>query len=231
MSSPNPSVTPVVLSYLLLRKAVGYLGFALPFVLYVGGRLFCVDLQESISDYYYTPMRNVFVGTLCAIGVFMLSYRGYDKADRTAGTLACVFAIAIALFPRTPHGEHPRNLETWIGYAHYFFAVGFFLTVSYFSYFLFTKTNLGIKPLPDGKRVCNFVYRSCGVVMFGAIILIALLKFFGHRYILSLGWTDYVFCLETLLVVAFGISWLTKGEALRASLAAPLTRVLAKLVP
>ena len=93
----------LVLSYLDLRKAVGIIGFALPFVLAFGKILLQGSgIQSSISGYYYTDMRNVFVGSLCAIGVFLMSTRGYDRKDEIAGILACVFAVGVALFPTTP---------------------------------------------------------------------------------------------------------------------------------
>src|SRR6267378_5672793 len=98
-SGPNGSL---VLSYLGLRKAVGIIGSALPFVLAFGKMLLeGPGIQDSISGYYYTDMRNVFVGSLCAIGVFLMSCRGYDRKDEIAGYLACVFAIGVALFPTT----------------------------------------------------------------------------------------------------------------------------------
>src|SRR6266852_8308761 len=87
---PNPQDS-LVLSYLGLRKAVGIIGFALPFVLAIAGP----GIQGSISCYYYTDMRNVLVGSLCAIGVFLMSTRGYDLRDEIAGRLACVFAIGV----------------------------------------------------------------------------------------------------------------------------------------
>jgi hypothetical protein len=31
-------------------------------------------LPTSLSDYYYTPMRNIMVGSLCVLGVFLLIY-------------------------------------------------------------------------------------------------------------------------------------------------------------
>jgi hypothetical protein len=68
---------PLVLSYLGLRKAVGIIGLALPFVLAFGKILLqSPGIQDSISAYYYTDMGNVFVGSLCAIGVFLMSTRG-----------------------------------------------------------------------------------------------------------------------------------------------------------
>ena len=85
-------------------------------------------------------MRNVFVGTLCAIAVFMLSYRGYGRSDDVAGDLACVFAVGVALFPTTPPGE-PSQMEKLVGAIHLGFAAVFFLTLAYFSLILFTKTD------------------------------------------------------------------------------------------
>jgi hypothetical protein len=55
----------VVASYLLLRKAVGWIGTLLPVVLIVGDAAFSsAPLPNSLSDYYYTPMRNILVGLI-----------------------------------------------------------------------------------------------------------------------------------------------------------------------
>ena len=79
MNQQSGSQDLLVLSYLELRKAVGIIGFALPFVLAFGKDLLQgPGIEGSISGYYYTDMRNVLVGSLCAIGVFLLSCRGYD---------------------------------------------------------------------------------------------------------------------------------------------------------
>src|ERR671933_275348 len=99
LSEPNDDV---VISYLNLRRAIGLLGMGLPLVLVLGKLLGDGGgLLESISDYYYSSMRNVFVGTLWAIGIFLFSYRGYERKDDIAGTLACLAAIGVALFPTT----------------------------------------------------------------------------------------------------------------------------------
>jgi len=64
-------------SYLALRKAVGWIGMLLPFVLMCGVSLiFKSDIKlQNISMYYYTGMRDVFVGALCAIGLFLFFYK------------------------------------------------------------------------------------------------------------------------------------------------------------
>ncbi len=57
---------------------------------------------DSISGYYYTDMRNIFVGTLCALGVFLVAYRGYDGVDESITNVAGFAAIGVALCPTKP---------------------------------------------------------------------------------------------------------------------------------
>ena len=76
----------LVLSYLGLRRAVGYIGIGLPFVLLFGKLLVQGGpLPGSISAYYYSDMRNVLVGALCAVAIFLISYR-HDTPEARAGT-------------------------------------------------------------------------------------------------------------------------------------------------
>ncbi len=122
----------LVFSYLALRKAIGLLGIAFPFVLSLGALiLFQTGIQSSLSSYYHTGMRDVFVGTLCVIGFFLLSYKGYERSDDIAGDLACVFAVGVALFPITPDGVAASGAHL-IGYVHLACAALFFLTLIYF---------------------------------------------------------------------------------------------------
>jgi hypothetical protein len=32
-----------------------------------------------MSAYYYTPMRNIWIGALCALGIFLIAYDGWDR--------------------------------------------------------------------------------------------------------------------------------------------------------
>src|SRR3989304_3888454 len=138
MSEPG-NERSLIISYLTLRKTIGLLGTALPFVLSLGALiLFQTGIQSSISSYYHTDMRDVFVGTLCVIGVFLLSYKGYERTDDIAGDLGCVFAVGVALFPTAPDST-ASSVDRLIGYVHHAFAALFFLTLIYFSLFLFTK--------------------------------------------------------------------------------------------
>jgi hypothetical protein len=211
MTQPPPADRNLVLSYLGLRKGIGIIGAALPFVLALGKMLFeSPGIQSSISAYYYTDMRNVFVGSLCAIAVFMASYRGYERTDDVAGDFACVFAIGVAFFPTAPD-LNPTAREWLIGALHLSLAALFFLTLSFFSLVLFRKTDPA-KPPTRQKRQRNVVYTVCGCTMLACIALIAVVALLpGDTPIKSL---EPVFWLESIAVVAFGISWLTKGEAI-----------------
>jgi hypothetical protein len=93
----------LIISYMFLRKAVGWIGTLLPVVLITGNVIFfTTSLPGSMSGYYYTHMRNVFVGALCALGVFLVAYAGYDDVDRWITNIAGLCAIGVAFFPTKP---------------------------------------------------------------------------------------------------------------------------------
>jgi hypothetical protein len=211
--SKNPN--SLVISYLLLRKIVGILGMALPIVVYLGGKLiFSENIQSSISSYYYTGMRDVFVGILWTIGFFLYSYKGYEPADNIAGNLACVFAVVVSLFPTTPDGPKPFTTIIQVtGTIHLISASLFLLTLSYFSLVLFTQTVKN--PTPE-KLKRNMVYKGCGYIMLTSIVLMAVYKIFLESHWVGLDSAHPIFWLEGFATFIFGFSWFTKGEAILA---------------
>jgi hypothetical protein len=77
MESAMGDENKLIITYLTLRKLIGILGVTLPFILFLGGLLiFQTGIQSSVSSYYYTGMRDLFVGTICVIGFFLLIYKG-----------------------------------------------------------------------------------------------------------------------------------------------------------
>ena len=205
---PNDSL---VISYLGLRKAVGIIGTALPFVLAFGKVLLeGPGIQSSVSHYYYTEMRGVLVGSLCAIATFLMSYRGYERKDDIAGDLACGFAIGVALFPTTPEANATPRDEI-VGALHLISAGGFFLTLAFFSLALFRKTDPTKTPTRQ-KLQRNTVYTVCGYAILACLVLIVIVALVPDDSLVKR--LDPVFWLEAAAIVAFGISWLTKGEAI-----------------
>ncbi len=226
--STAPGKTPGVIDSKDLMIAIGVIGIALPFVLALGTAVLrwvapaSAGFAYSISGYYYTGMRNVFVGSLCAIGVFLGAYCGYERKDRIAGNFACVFAIGVALFPTSPdpNFDDPRQ---FIGIAHYLFAASLFVTLAYFCLCLFTMTHPTGSPEPDEpltpeKKKENAVYRASGWTIIACIALIVICEGLFLN-----DWSPMksdlvkglypVYWLEAVAVVSFGISWLTKSKS------------------
>ncbi len=204
----------LVISYKILRVTVGVLGMAMPLVLYAGGKLiFGFGVQLSLSAYYHTSMRDVLVGILFALGVFLFSYKGYGRADDVAGYLACFFAIGVALFPALREGE-TSELAKRINVIHHIFAAGFLLTLTYFALFLFTKSNKKPSEMTPLKRLRNTVYRTCGGVMLLCILLLAVYIYQYGGVGVFLGSSVPIFWLETVAIFAFGVSWFVKSEVI-----------------
>jgi putative copper export protein len=204
--------TTLVFSYLTLRKVIGLLGLALPFVLSFGAFVvFRQELQSSISYYYWTGMRDVFVGTLFAIGFFLLSYQGYERADNIAGNLACLFAVGVALFP-TMQSDGAAGLPRFLSIVHFVCAAAFFGTLIYFCLVLFTKTKKRGRPTRQ-KVMRNRIYRGCGYLM-AACILLTFVFFLVQPVYAVLAPYSPVYWLEAIAIIAFGVSWLVKGEAI-----------------
>lgn len=88
---------------MFLRQIVGWIGTLLPIVLLVGVAISSTESRpDSMSGYYYTDMRNIFVGALCALGVFLGAYDGYDDVDRWITNIAGLCAIGVAFCPTKP---------------------------------------------------------------------------------------------------------------------------------
>lgn len=197
----------LIISYLTLRKCVGLLGMSLVPILVLGS--FIIDnteeIQNSVSAYYHTGMRNALVGIVCGISMFLLSYNGYTKQDAIASKLAGFFALGIAFFPTSATDDK----SDIISILHYITSAIFFVILSYMSIFLFSKSSGNMTP---EKKIRNRIYRICGIIMFVSVVLIPVTSIPVIRE--SLAHLKPTLVLETLALVSFGFSWLTKGEFL-----------------
>lgn len=184
----------------------------------------CSEVQRSISVYYHTNMHNVFVGILCAIGLFLFTYKGYDECDDYAGNLAGMFAVVAALCPTSMEGPPtcciPRPFDNPIFSAvHDISSLGFMLVLTYFSWVLFRKTDKYKEP-GTMKKKRNKWYKGIGITMaffIGLIICYCAL----NKYVFSRNNTfqwlvngDPIFWLESATLTAFGISWFIKGRTI-----------------
>jgi hypothetical protein len=192
-----------IYSFMALRKAVGWIGILLPFNLMLGVYLIfkgAIPLY-SLSQYYYSGMRDVLVGALSAIALFLFFYKGYNKWDIWTSNIAGFFALGIALFPTTQTGQ-----QDLVGKLHFISAAIFFITLACISLFLFTKKDSN----PTRQKLQrNIIYIVCGIIILCSLISLAIYyKFFQSDN------SHFVFWAETIALVAFGLSWLIKGGTL-----------------
>jgi hypothetical protein len=87
--------------YLRLAMVVTVVGLALA-VGYERWKVHPGCFQTSISAYYYTPARAVFVGGLITIGACLVCLKGNSASEDVLLNLAGMFAPVVALVP-TPH--------------------------------------------------------------------------------------------------------------------------------
>lgn len=208
----NETISPkdakdYVISYNSLRKAVGILGMSFPAILYLARLILDGkwELLNSISSYYHSKAGNGFVGVLCAVALFMFSYLGHDKKDNILGHLAAIFALGVAFFP-----NNVPDPWTTINIIHLASAFFFFITLIVFSLWLFRKTDQ--EEMSDQKKNRNKVYLICGLCMSACILLIVLYKAWLIDIFPEHGAFQPVFWLESFALIAFGISWITKGQ-------------------
>jgi hypothetical protein len=133
-----------MISYMAFRKAVGCVAIGLPIAVWVGAYLLeTIPVRDSISSSYYTSMRDVFVGFLCAVGVFLFFYRGGSTQDTIVTNIAGLSVMSIALLPMGPT-YHPIIYQRFPGFTaeacyvnhgplkfHYLASVIFFLSIGY----------------------------------------------------------------------------------------------------
>lgn len=194
-------------AYTYLQRAVGLIAVSLPFVVSIGHAVTGGELQGSISAYYYTHMGNVFVGSLCALAVFFLSYNyrplpGFHL-DRVLSSIASVAAVGVALFPTISDPRREATGERVVSFIHLLCAGVLFLMLATFSLVMFTRSS---GPMTAQKRRRNGVYRVCGWIIVAVILAVIVTNAVEPPS----SW-HALFWLETTGVVAFGVSWLVKG--------------------
>jgi hypothetical protein len=222
MSHRTTSRNPAVLSYYAMRRAVGLIAVTLPIALAAGSILASLLganhvlphplLQRSISDYYYTPMQDYYVGSLCAIAAFLACSRGYDLEDEITGYLAGAFAFGVALFPSVdPRSSRYTQTEVNTGFIHTAFAALLFLVLGHFCIFLFRRSSPE-KPFTRRKRHRNRIYGICGLVI--VVCMFSMVTLTISRVLEERHPNRLLFWCESLALCAFGVAWLTKGEGI-----------------
>jgi hypothetical protein len=222
------STSTLVASYLTIRRAVGLSGLALPVMLVGGGWLSGVPIQDNMSSYYHTPMRDVFVGTLCAIGVFLFCYRGYDWVENWSANAGGVSALGIALFP-LDYASDPLVQKSLSGYLHTVSGGVFFLTLACYSLYHFPR-DARLEQEPH-LRERSWIYRASGlVILFCMVAMAAYLFLLGGQWKRLFNDFNFLLWMESIAVWSFAAAWLAKGRVIVAEIAVDVLAYASKLV-
>ena len=214
-TQPELKAVNTNLSYFTLRKIIGWSGLLLPWVVW----LLAWSYEPSVSDYYYTQAGVLFTSVITLVGVFLISYRGYEKKDEKLSDnvitwIGGILILIVAAVPTPYRGlldacPTPicHQCDIW-GAFHFGSASLFFIVMGYLSIYHFTR---GTAPFSKDKLLRNKIYKSCGIGMWVVLGLAAILKYGFHvdDYFVHL-----IFWVEVILLALFGSSWLVKGKAL-----------------
>ncbi len=231
MRQVSESTRTLVVSYLSIRRAIGVVGLLLPILLGPFGWLaFRISIQDNLSSYYHTPLRDVFVGAMCAIGVFLFCYRGYDWIESWTANLGCMSALGVALFPLDANSD-PLRQNSIVGYIHTLSGAVFFMTLAFYSLYHFPSSAQEKHEVAPHEAQRNTVYRASGIV-----ILLSLVAMGTHLFLLpndmkeSLNHFNFLFWMEWVAVWSFAAAWLTKGRAILADIAVDLMSIPSHLL-
>jgi len=184
--------------YKALRIYVGVVATFLPVLVYFASN--GQDLSSVSVGYYSQLSRDIYVGSLFAIGAFLVGYNGHFFYEGIASSL------------------HAHLIEDW-PITHLVSAAVMFLVLIYFCLGCFRKRAL-MKYRQDPSNVWARnrarLYLVCGIVMILALVC-------GELIPLALGYKPFklVFITEMVALFAFGIAWLVAGVRTKTDVANP----------
>jgi hypothetical protein len=198
-------------TYASVRYGMAAIAVAFPLVLFLGGHLEGVELQRSLSAYYwqaasgeYPPMRIWFVGILFVVGALLYLYKGFTPFENYALNVAgvCAFGAAIIPMPWNCQGQCPTLT------LHGALAVVLFLCIAYVAVSRATDT-LTLVADETLKTRYRRSYRTLGFFMVASP-----LTAFVATTLLTGNTTRYVFFIETAGIYAFAAYWWLKSREL-----------------
>lgn len=197
----------IVETYFVLRMVIAGAAIGLPVALLVWVTLDPdLPMMDSLSAFYYTPARGLFVGTLVAIGVALVAYHGYTRGENWLLNAAGTLAIVVALFPTEDPVMPGLNA---VSITHAVAATSFFVLAALSIVFYGQET---IASIPNAELQRS--YRT------GYRILVVLVLLFPALALL-IAWlmesTLWLFLVETAALYAFATFWIVKTYELSRS--------------
>jgi uncharacterized membrane protein len=210
--------------YIKLRRGIAYLGIAFPFIFIISSLILRrTEFQPTISHYYCTNNgeweRNLFVGILITVGIFLILYMGYSRLEDWVLNVAGVLAVCIALFPT----GHCLGIQGQQITLHRVVAVIFFLCIFFICIFLSKVTLSSLRDnVPEEKKKKD-KYARIYDVLSAFMLLAVILTVLGNSLLKSS--FDQVFSgkltfwIETIGILAFSFFWLVKTREIHGNIA------------
>jgi hypothetical protein len=210
-------------TYTYLRLGMAGISIFFPLVLWWVGLSFGVNFQDSISSYYHTPMRDVFVGSMIAIGSFLWFYQGFTKKENFALNCAGILAIVVALSPTafvqkagqvkcetfTTLPMHGIS-ETTASYIHGISAMLFFVAIAYVCIFTSYETLKAVNnPLRRQSYQNLYYFLGAGMIVF-PVCSALLLHFLNET-------NSIIYFVELAAVWVFSAYWIVKTKEINES--------------
>ena len=161
------------------------------------------------------------------IAIFLINYTGPKSYDFFFSSLAGICILVLLLFPTSTilnsvpdsqitHTNTVLEISSAREYTHYISSAIFLACLAIMSLFFFTKSDKPKEDRGQMKRIRNWIYIICGILMVIALLVIFICTILMNKGMLKP--EDYnsmnmTFWMETMAVESFGISWLVKGEA------------------
>jgi magnesium-transporting ATPase (P-type) len=242
MTTTKNNNDDLIISYLTIRKAIGWLGLLLPFMLLIGNytvnkldilnsSFFIKDcngaayaasgsFKASISHYYYSTVGELFTGVLCAVALFMFCYKGHKLrkgekglSDSALANLCGAFALGVVVFP-TGSSCITDNMRIFLSSDN----TGYihFTMAALFFISLSVMSMVNFRRTDDivsfGKGKNHKTFLVCGIAMLVCLVLVFIYSMWIDGKYAWLDRLHPVFCLEAIALIFFGISWLIKGR-------------------
>jgi hypothetical protein len=219
--------------YFKIRIWVGILGLALPTTLFLldwallnNGLLF----RGSLSAYYYSGARDVFVGVLTITGFMLIIYMAGQRSgprwrESRLSTIAGVAGLFVALFPKKRPGLEDTSVlcgpdadpvpegctrlqqvlgEMLVAWIHFVAAGLFILALAAICLFVFAKREKAVGDTRERNEARLWIYRVSGYAIVAAVLWIPVGGWLGFE---PFGWTPLLVG-EVVSVYAFAISWI-----------------------
>jgi hypothetical protein len=207
----------LILSYITIRRTIGILGILLPVICLSGGYFLAHEPpKSSISLYYYTNMHDVFVGILFMVSIFLVTYEDELKFDDFLTTVIGFAGFGIVIFPCKDISNSLAHVGTFqlassvSDLIHIISASIFFLLLGFNSIFIFTRKKSGLKSDKRNELIRDFIYITCGVIIL--ICMSTLIICYIVQGECGFNNSNMPIIFESIMLFAFGISWLIKGE-------------------